>query len=47
MVFKPFTSLLNLHRDMAAAFNHSRDIFAEQIWSEHQADLVTMDWRVC
>jgi hypothetical protein len=46
VVRKPLTPLLNLQADIAAAPNHSADTFAEQIWSEDQANLDTMGWQV-
>jgi hypothetical protein len=46
VVRKPLTPLLNLHCDIAAAPNHSRDTLAEQIWSEDQANLDAMGWQV-
>jgi len=46
VVRKPLTPLLDLHCDIAAAPNHSRDTLAEQIWSEDQANLDAMGWQV-
>jgi hypothetical protein len=46
VVRKPLTSLLDLHCDIAAAPNHSRDTLAEQIWSEDQVNLDAMGWQV-
>ena len=46
VVRKPLTPLLNIQADIAAAPNHSADTLAEQIWSEDQANLVTMGWQV-
>jgi hypothetical protein len=46
VVRKPLTTLLDLHCDIAAAPNHSRDTLAEQIWSEDQENLDAMGWKV-
>ena len=46
VVRKPLTPLLDLHCDIAAAPNHSRDTLAEQIWSEDQENLDAMGWQV-
>ena len=46
VVRKPLTPLLDLHCDIAAAPNHSRDTLAEQIWSEDKAHLQLMNWPI-
>jgi len=45
MVRKPLTPLLDLHCDIAAAPNHSRDTLVEQIWSVDQANLDAIGWK--
>jgi hypothetical protein len=46
VVRKPLTPLHDLHCEIAAAPNHSRDTLAEQIWDEDQANLDATDWQV-
>lgn len=46
VVRKPLTPLLKINADLAAATNHSADTLAEQIWSEDQANLDTMGWKI-
>jgi hypothetical protein len=46
VVRESLAPLLELSAEIAAAPNHSRDSFAEQMWSEDQANLELMGWQV-